>query len=372
MTTTPMRVRYSYLNQQFADIDQTLESIRKLVRSGDFTLGTPVAEFEARFAAVQGARFGIGVGSGTDALALSLRALGVGPGDEVITAPNTFIATVGAIVQVGARPVFVDADQSHDIDPNRIEAAITPRTRALMPVHYSGCPADMPAIMRLAARHDLAVVEDAAQAINASIDGTMVGNFGSTGCFSLHPLKNLNVWGDGGIIVTNSETLNRRLRLLRNHGLSTRDEVEIFGVNSRLDSLQAVVGLTLVDQAVTITNQRIANAQRYDKAFGALAEFITIPSRRPGVRHVFHTYVVEVQRRDELLAHLLASGIEAKVHYPTPVHLQPAARELGYKVGDCPVVEAQAKRIITLPVHQHLEPAEIPYVVERIRTFYGR
>ncbi len=366
-----MRVEYSYLGRQFAEIDETLDRIRALVRSGDFTLGQPVAEFERRFAKLQGARYAIGVNSGTDAIALSLKALGVGPGDEVITAANTFIATAGAIVQVGARPVFVDVDETYNIDPNQIERAITSRTKALLPVHLCGRPADVPAVLDIARRHDLPVVEDAAQAINAAIDGTFVGNFGVTGCFSLHPLKNLNVWGDGGIIVTNSPEVEQRLRLIRNHGLANRDVVEIFGVNSRLDSLQAVVGLSLIDQAVDITNARIANAQRYDAAFADLAPHVTLLPRSARIREVYHTYVIQAQDRDDLLAFLLDHDIEAKVHYPTSLHLQPASRQLGYKEGDFPVAEAQARSILTLPVHQHLERDEVEYVIGCVRQFYG-
>jgi dTDP-3-amino-2,3,6-trideoxy-4-keto-D-glucose/dTDP-3-amino-3,4,6-trideoxy-alpha-D-glucose/dTDP-2,6-dideoxy-D-kanosamine transaminase len=370
MNATQMQVKYSYLSRQFAEIDQTLESIRGLVQSGDFTLGKPVAEFEARFAALQGAACGIGVGSGTDAIALSLKALDIGPGDEVITAANTFIATVGAIVQVGAKPVLVDVDETYEIDPTLVECAITNRTRALLPVHLCGRPADMPPIQEIAARHGLPVVEDAAQAINAAIDGTYVGNFGVTGCFSLHPLKNLNVWGDGGIIVTNSPEIERKLRLIRNHGMSHRDVIEVFGVNSRLDSLQALVGLSLVDQVQDITDTRIRNAAYYDAALRDLAEFVILPPRTPAVREVYHTYVIQVTQRDRLLAHLLEHGVSAKVHYPTPVHLQPAGRSLGYGPGDFPVTEAQSRAILTLPVHQHLDREERDYVVDCVRAFY--
>lgn len=365
-----MQVPYSYLDRQFAEIDATLETIRALVRSGDFTLGAPVGQFEDRFAALQGAQFAIGVNSGTDALALSLRGLGVGPGDEVVTTPNTFIATVGAIVQVGARPVFVDVGPDYNLNPQLIEAAITPRTRALLPVHLCGRPADMRAIMEIASRHGIPVVEDAAQAINAAIHGQPVGNFGATGCFSLHPLKNLNVWGDGGVIVTNSVETRDRLRLLRNHGLSTRDDIEMFGVNSRLDSLQALVGLSLIDQTVAITDARIRNAARYDAAFADLNDVIRLPPRDPGVREVYHTYVIQARDRDDLLGYLLERGVEAKVHYPVPLHLQPAARHLGYRQGDFPVTESQANSILTLPVHQHLEPAEVDYVIDAVVRFY--
>jgi dTDP-4-amino-4,6-dideoxygalactose transaminase len=335
-------------------------------------LGSAVTEFEGRFAGLQGAAYAIGVNSGTDAIALSLKAVGVGPGDEVITAPNTFIATVGAIAQVGARPVFVDVGPDYNMDPDLIENAITSRTRALVPVHLCGRPADMPAIMEIARRRSLPVIEDAAQAINAAIDETYVGTFGITGCFSLHPLKNLNVWGDGGIVITNSSSLRDHLRLLRNHGLATRDRVEIFGVNSRLDSLQAAVGLMLIGQTEAVTDARIANAARYDAAFADLADFVTVPARDPRLREVFHTYVIQVKRRDELASYLVAQGVQAKIHYPVPVHLQPAARSLGYAPGAFPMAEAQSRTILTLPVHQHLPAQALEWVIECVRRFYGR
>lgn len=367
-----MQVRFSYLDQQFAQVDPYLEDIRALVKTGDFTLGRAVSEFEERFARLLGLPHAIGVGTGTDALILSLKILGVGPGDEVITTPNTFIATVGAIAMAGARPVFVDSDEGLVIDPARIEAAITPRTKAIVPVHYTGNVADMPAIQKIADRHQLLVVEDACQAIAASLDGHPVGSWGETAAFSLHPLKNLNVWGDGGVIVTRSAALAEKLRLYRNHGLLNRDEVVLFGYNSRLDSLQAVIGNRLLDQAEFITAQRIANARRYDAGLADLTDFIRIPPRRAGVKHVYHLYVVRAQRRDELLAYLHQKGVEAKVHYPIPVHLQKAASYLGYKEGDFPVCEADSRSVITLPAHQHLTAQEIDYVIAQVKSFYRK
>jgi len=365
-----MQVKYSYLEEQFADVEPYLNDIRNLVASGDFTLGAPVPEFEARFADLCGLPHAIGVGSGTDALILSLKMLGVGHGDEVITTPNTFIATVGAIAMTGARPVFVDNDERYTIDVSQIEAAITPKTKAILPVHLTGTPADMPSIMEIARRHDLAVVEDAAQAILAQIDGQHVGSWGDTACFSLHPLKNLNVWGDGGVIVTRSAELAEKLKLFRNHGLSSRDDVAMFGHNSRLDSLQAVVANRLVDQAAWITEQRIANALRLDQGLSDLGEYVIIPRRSPNIREVFHTYVIKASNRDALVEHLIAQGIEAKVHYPIPLHLQPAADYLGYKAGDFPVCEEHCRMIFTLPVHQHLGSEQINYMIEKVREFY--
>lgn len=365
-----MRVPFSYLDRQFADVDTYLADVRELVRSGDFTLGRPLLEFERRFAAVCGLPHAITVASGTDALLLSLKSLGVGPGDEVITTPTTFVATVGAIAIAGATPVFVDSTDGYVIDPAGIERVITPKTKAIVPVHYTGNVADMPAIMTIARRHNLRVIEDACQAIGAAIDGGPVGSWGEVACFSLHPLKNLNVWGDGGVIVTKDAGLADRLRLFRNHGLANRDEVVLFGHNSRFDTLQAVVGNRLLDEVELITRRRIEIAQRYDQAFADLDGAIRIPARRPGVKHVFHLYVVQARRRDELLAHLHRSGVEAKVHYPIPMHLQPASAALGYRAGDFPVSEEYSRTAITLPAHQHLTDEEVDYAIAQVRVFY--
>lgn len=367
-----IRVPFSYLDRQFADVDLYLSDIRKLVQTGDFTLGGPLREFERRFAEICGLPYALGVASGTDALILSLKALGVGPGDEVITTPTTFIATVGAIVMTGARPVFVDSEDGFVIDATKIEAAITSRTKTIVPVHYTGNVADMPRIADVARRHKLSVVEDACQAIGATLDGKPVGFWGDTACFSLHPLKNLNVWGDGGIIVARSQELKDKIELYRNHGLSNRDEVAIFGCNSRLDTLQALIGNRLIQQVGFITEQRIANAMRYDAAFENMADFVRTPRRRPGVQHVFHLYMVRVKKRDELLAYLNGNGVEAKVHYPIPVHLQKAAQHLGYKRGDFPVSEEDSRTVITLPAHQHLSRDEIDYTIQLIESFYRR
>lgn len=370
MSGSEMKVGYSYLQEQFADIDPYLGDIRALVKTGDFTLGKPLKEFEEKFARLLGLPYAIGVGTGTDALMLSLKILGIGPGDEVITTPNTFVATVGAIAMAGARPVFVDNNEEYTIDVTKIAEAITPRTKAIMPVHLTGCPADMPAVMEIAQRHNLIVVEDAAQAILAAIDGKSVGSWGATAGFSLHPLKNLNIWGDGGVIVTRSKELRDKLRLFRNHGMTTRDEIAFWGHNCRLDTLQAVVANRLLDQVHDITNQRIANAKRYDEAFAELSEFISIPPRQPNIKQVFHTYVLRVKNRDALYNFLRDKQIEVKIHYPIPLHLQPAAAQMGYRKGDFPQCESDCHSIITLPVHQHLDINQIEYTIEQILKFY--
>jgi len=367
-----LKVPFSYLDRQFSDVETYLTDVRKLVEIGDFTLGQALTEFEERFAELCGAPHAVGVGTGTDALAMPLKISGVGPGDEVICPANTFIATVGAIVMTGATPVFVDSEDGFVLDTELIEDTVSERTKAILPVHYSGNMADMPKIARIAERFDLVVIEDACQAIGALLDGKPVGSWGLAAGFSLHPLKNLNVWGDGGVIITQSEELAEDLRLYRNHGLVGRDHVKRFGVNCRLDTLQAVIGNRLIRTVPYITDQRIRNAIRYDEAFSDLAPHVRLPNRRPGVKHVYHLYIIRVEQRDNLLAHLLDRGIEAKVHYPVPVHLQEAAAHLGYKEGDFPSAENDSRCMITLPAHQHLTSDEIDFVIETVRSFYRK
>lgn len=367
-----MKVPFSYLKEQFAHPEPILKDIRKLVKSGDFTLGTQVKQFEEKFSKVCQTRYAVGVNSGTDALFLSLKALGIGAGDEVITMTSTFIATAGAIAASGARPIFIDCDEEYLMDVDAIESAITPRTKAIMPVHYAGHPVDMKRVLEIAKKHRLHVVEDACQAISSSIDGKKTGSFGITGGFSLHPLKNINVWADAGIITTNSREMAEKLRLLRNHGMKNRDEYEIFGYNSRLDTIQAIVGLHLIKDLEKITNIRIEHARMYDQALSELEEYVIVPPRRKNVRYVYHLYIVQARDRDQLHAYLNEKGIEAKVHYPMPLHMQNCAKHLGYKKGDFPMAENQAERIITLPVHQHLSKKQVEYTIDMMKKFYKK
>ncbi len=365
-----MKVRYSYLPQQFGQIHDLLDAIAKFVPTGDFTLGAPLREFETRFAKLIGAKHAIGVGSGTDAIKLPLKALGVGHGDEVITAANTFIATVGAIAEIGAKPVFVDCDDTFCMNVSQVERAIGPKTKAIVPVHFTGYMTEMEPLMAIAAKHALPMVEDACQAILADIGGKRAGTWAAAGAFSLHPLKNLNVWGDGGVVVTNDDAMDKKLRLLRNHGMRNRDEIEILGYNSRLDTLQALVGNWLIDQTGDITAKRIANAEYYDAHLGKI-KGIRIPPRQANRRRVYHLYVVFAERRDELLAHCVKHGIEAKVHYPIPLYLQDGLRHLGYKEGDFPISDAHATSIITFPTDQHLSREEQDHVIKTVREFYS-
>ncbi|MEM8960899.1 MAG: DegT/DnrJ/EryC1/StrS family aminotransferase [Acidobacteriota bacterium] len=371
-----MKVPYAFLRRQFAEPDALLDALRPLVQSGEFTLGPRVEAFEHEFAALHASNDGqtphaVGVGSGTDALALALEAVGVGPGDEVITSPTTFLATVGAIVMVGARPVFVDIDDRYLLDLDRVEAAITSKTRAILPVHYTGDMVDMKRVREIADRHGLRVVEDACQAVLARYDEEPPGRFSDAAAFSLHPLKNLHVWGDGGMVLTHDAEIAAAVRLQRNHGLVNRDEAAVFGRNSRLHTLQAAVGSLLIGDAETDTEARIRNARYFDQALAELAPTIRLPRRDPRSRHVFHLYVLRVDRRDELLAELKERGVSAKIHYPIPVHLQPAAHHLGHRRGDFPHAEHYADSALTLPVHPYLRDDEMTYIVETLRELAG-
>jgi dTDP-4-amino-4,6-dideoxygalactose transaminase len=294
----------------------------------------------------------------------------VKPGDEVITVANTFVATVGAIVAAGARPVFVDCDDRHQIDVSRIERAITTRTRALLPVHWAGCPCDIEAIVGVARRRELAVVEDACPAVGASVEGRSAGTFGDVNAFSMHPLKPLNVWGDGGIVVTNDDEKAAWLRLYRNHGLIDRDHVAFWGVNERVQPVQAVVAMRVLDTIEGLIEARIRNARQFDAGLAGV-HGIEVPVRPAGMREVYQLYLVRAARRDALVEFLRARGVDAKVHYPVPLHLQPAARDLGYRRGDFPMAERYADEIVTLPAHQHIAEDQVDYTIRQIREFYA-
>ena len=365
-----MKVQYLDLPAQFKN--ETLwDEIKGMFETCQFILGDEVKKFEANFAALCQTLFALGTNSGTDALFFALKALNVGQEDEVITVPNSFVATTGAIIATGAKPVFVDVGPDYNINVDLIRSAITKRTKAILPVHLTGNPADMPQIMKIAKEYNLFVVEDACQAVMASIHNQPVGSFGDVGCFSLHPLKNLNVCGDGGVITTDSKKIYEKIKLLRNHGLKNRNEIEFFGYNSRLDTFHAVVANHVMKDLPTITKLRQRNASIYDKELKDIDDFITIPPRHKNVMQVFHTYVIQVKNRSKLIKYLDEHGIETKIHYPIPIHLQKPAQKLGYKKGAFPVCEEQAEKILSLPVHQNLVEEQVYYTANLIKKFYG-
>jgi aminotransferase EvaB len=365
-----MRVKYNYLDKQFGQFEEYLPDLRELVASGEFTLGPYVDRFEKKFGQYIGVKHVIAVNNGTDALILCLKALGVKAGDEVITVANTFYATAGAIVAVGARPVFVDSDDRYSIAVNKIEEAITSKTKAIIPVHWAGAPAEMKSLMAIAGKHNIPVVEDACPATGAKIDNKMCGSFGKINAFSMHPLKPLNVMGDGGMVVTNDDKLNEWLRVYRNHGMVDRDHIDIWGINARLQPFQAVIGYKLLDKMESVIEARNNFARLLDKGLKDMPEFVRVPRRPENMREAYQLYMVRVKRRDDLLKFLIENEIEAKVHYPLPLHLQKPARALGYKEGDFPNAEQEAKEIITLPAHQYLTADQAEFIVDRIRAFY--
>ena len=364
-----MKVRYSYLKQQFSNCEDLWKKLKKFVKTGDFTLGKELDVFEKNFAKLIGSKYAVGVNSGTDAIKLALKTIGVGTGDEVITAANTFVATVGAITEIGAKPVFVDCDNTFCMNVKLLEKKITKKTKAIVPVHFTGYMTNMPKLMTIAKKYKIPVVEDACQSILGSINKKNAGTWGRFGAFSLHPLKNINVWSDGGIITTNNYNDFKKLRLLRNHGLEDRDTVKISGYNSRLDTFQAVVGNWLLPKAKNIAEKRIKNAKYYDKELSKISE-ITIPPRPKNYKIVYHLYIVFAKNRDKLLKHCLKKGIEAKVHYPIPMYLQNSLKNLKHKRGDFPVTDLHTKKIITFPCDQHLSNKEMKYVINTVKKFY--
>ncbi len=360
-------IRYSYLPEQFADHETIWAKIKAVVERGDYTLGKELRDFEEAFAHKLDVAHAIGVNSGTDALFLSLKALGIR--GEVITTPYTFFATAASIVNAGARPVFADVGNDFNIDPDAIEAVITPHTEAIMPVHWAGRPCNMSAINAIAARHGLAVIEDAAHAFGAQWAGKSCGTWGKVGCFSLHPLKTLNVWGDGGVVTTDDDALAEKVRRLRNHGLVDRNTCAEFAYNSRLDTVQAVVAHHVLGRIDQIIQRRRKIAAQLDAQLRACEDVTWVPQNMRAFS-TYYLYTIRAHQRGRLLDHLIERGIEAKVHYPVPIHMQPAAVALGYHPGDFPVAERLADTTLSLPAHEFVTDAQIGEMAGTIGDFY--
>ncbi len=366
----PNRIPFVNLVAQWQDDrDELLPIIDTVLGGGQYVGGDEVDKFEKNMAELCQVKYAVALNSGTDALTLSLHLLGVGRGDEVITPPNSFIASTAVIVHLGAKPVFVDVLPDQNIDPGKIEAAITEKTKAIMPVHLTGRICDMDPIMVLAEKYNLAVVEDAAQAIGSKYKGKPSGSIGNVGCFSTHPLKNLNASGDGGFLTTNDEKTYLKAKALRNHGMADRDRVDNFGYVSRMDNLQAAILNYRLKKLDEIIDKRRQNAQSYLEYIEK--EEVFIPREKEYEFNTYHTFVIQLKKRNELKEFLIEQGIEAAIHYPTPIHLQPAANELAYKVGDFPVTEKQAEMILTLPVNQSLGQSEIERICAAINDYYN-
>ncbi len=360
------------LRGQYAPLQEEVkEAIAGVLDGMNLFLGENVFQLERDFAAFCNAKHAVGVGSGTDALYLGLRALGVGPGDEVITVPNTFIATVSAINMAGAKPVFVDIDpDTYLMDTSKIAAAITERSRVLLPVHLYGQPVAMDRVRMQAEEHGLAVLEDACQAHGAEYRGARTGTLGDAAAYSFYYSKNLGAYGEGGIAVTDSRDIATQLQLLRNHGSSTRYYHSVLGMNSRLDELQAAVLRIKLRHLEQWNEARRALAGEYNRRLAGLPGVVT-PIEAPDARHVYHLYVIRAQARDELLEWLKGHGVQAGIHYPVPIHLQEACRELGYEDGDFPVAEKVADEIISLPIYPELTTTDVDYVCQTIGDFFS-
>ncbi|MDE2572952.1 MAG: DegT/DnrJ/EryC1/StrS family aminotransferase, partial [bacterium] len=346
-----------------AEIDAAVEGV---FASGHFINGPNVRAFESEISAYLGTPHAVGLNSGTDALHLALRALDVGPGDEVITTPFTFVATTEAIGIVGATPVFVDIDPAtYNIDPRLIGARIGPRTKAILPIHLYGAPAPMREIMEIAQRHELAVIEDCAQSIGATIDGRATGTIGDIGCYSFFPSKNLGAYGDGGLLVTRSERLAARARSLRAHGGAVKYFHQELGVNSRLDEVQAAILRVKLPHLDEWTAHRRAVAQRYTERFRGLGGVVT-PSEAPNARNVYHQYTIRIEDRDAARERLQTAGIQTMIYYPTPLHLQPVHAGLGQGAGSFPESERAAASVLSLPIYPELAPSDQERVIEAI------
>ncbi len=360
------------LKRQYQMLRSEIDAaVQQVLAGGWYILGKQVSAFEEEFASYVGATHAVGVASGTDALSLALKAVGIRSGDEVITVSHTAVATVAGIEQAGAVPVFVDVEpHSLTLNPELLEAAISARTRAIVPVHLYGHPADMEAIMKVAGKHDVAVVEDCAQAHGALYSGKRVGTFGNAAAFSFYPTKNLGAAGDGGMVITSTPEVAQKLKQLRQYGWEKRYISRVRGGNSRLDELQAAVLRVKLKHLDQWNEQRRDLAQFYSKHLAGSG--LVLPDRNTGVRHVFHLYVVRSDEREALLRHLQEHGIGAQVHYPEPVHLQPAYRDLGFGPGTLPETEIAAKSVLSLPIYPEMGEAEANLVIQAVKKFGGK
>jgi dTDP-4-amino-4,6-dideoxygalactose transaminase len=366
-TTNPIKVPYTnfpYLvNQVRPELHHAFDAV---IDSGRYILGPHLAEFEGKIAAYVGTQHALGFATGTAALHVALTQMGVRPGDEVITAPNSFLASASCIALSGAIPRFCDVAYDMNMDPAALEAAITPHTRAVIPVHLTGRPAHMPEIMAIARKHGLLVLEDCAQAIGARRMGQSVGTWGDAAAFSLHPLKNLFTFGDSGFVATNDAKLRHRLWIARSHGMSTRDVCDFWSDNSRMDELHAAFLLVNLQKLQEWTEERRRLAARYNQALRALVQ---VPDEGPDEYHVYQTYMIQTERRDALQDFLRSKGIEALTHYRIPIHMQPAAASLGYRAEDFPIAKRLSETILSLPLYPGLTDGQQDHVQASIRAF---
>lgn len=366
-----MKISFVNLKRQYEAHKKELDGTwKKTLGSSVFILGKEVKQFEKEFAAFCGAKYCVGVASGTDALLLSLRALGVGAGDEVITVPHSFVSTAMSISLCGATPVFVDTDpKTYTIDVSRIESKITPRTKAIIPVHLYGEPAQMTAIQRIAQKHNLKILEDACQAHGARYRGASTGALGDIAAFSFHPSKNLGAFGDAGAVVTDDKALAEKIRALRTYGGKERDRYATVGINSRLDALQAAILRVKLRHLAAWNEKRRALAKRYRSLLFDTP--LVLPIEQPDIVPVFCLFVVRAPQREKLRAYLEKQGIPTLVHYPVPIHLQPAYRILGHSIGSFPEAERAAREVLSLPIFPEMTSAEQTHICRHIKKFYA-
>jgi dTDP-4-amino-4,6-dideoxygalactose transaminase len=361
-----MKVPYVNLGLQHEpDRAELLEKVGELLDSGMFILGNEVSEFERSFAKIAGTKYAVGVANGTDSLMLSMQALGICVGDEVITVSHSYLSSASSIALVGANPVLIDVDSNFNMDATKLEAAITPKTKAIIVVHLTGRPADMDPIIAIANRHKLPIIEDAAQAVGARYKGKPVGGFGTFGSFSLHPLKNLAAAGDAGVITTDNENYYKWLLKARNHGLKNRDELEFFSVNSRLDALQAAI---LNIKLRRLDEWNVRRREIADRYISELEGLVTVPSYTEDYEPVFHAFVIQTDYRDALADFLSKNDIDSKVHYPIAIHQQKGAKSAIF--NDLSNTEIIVKKILSLPVYPELTDEQVSHVIKTIKLFF--
>ena len=346
---------------------EILEKFDSLSKKGKYILGDELLKFEKEFSNYCGTKFAIGLGNGSDALTFSLLALNIGKGDEVIVPGNSFIATAWTVANVGAKIVFADVNEDFNINYKSIESLITKKTKAIIPVHLTGKIADMPNINKISKKYGVQIIEDAAQSAGASLKNKKSGSFGITGCFSLHPLKNLHVHGDGGIITTNNKKIYNFIKKIRNHGLKNRNECEFWGYNSRLDNIQAGIARIKLKKLDQINKRFIEIAETYSNE---LRNFFKVPEKDPDRVSIYHRYIIQFKQRDKLMTFLKKNNIETRINYPIPLHLQPAAKNLLYKKGDLPLTEKQSKTILSLPIYAELSDRKLEYVINKIKKYF--
>lgn len=366
---TGMKIPFFDLKKQYSGIKPEIDAaITRVLESGRFILGEELAAFEKEFARYVGAKHAFGVGSGTDALFLSLLGMGIGPGDEVITVANTYIATALTVSHTGAKPVLVDVNEStFNMDPAKLERAVTKRTKAIVPVHLFGLPADMDPIMETAEKHGLRVLGDVAQACGSEYKRRKIGSIADVDAFSFYPTKPLGAYGDGGMVTTNSDEVAEKIKLLRNYGETSKYHHAIKGFNSRLDEIQAAILRVKMKHLEQWIAARRKNAGLYTKALSGSK--VLTPSEPAGYKHVYYLYVVRSKRRDDLQKHLASKGVGTMVHYPIPIHMQPAYSEMGWKKGDFPATERSASEMLSLPMYPEMRKDDIEDIAGTVRGF---